>query len=90
MVLFPDKLTAFEDAQEVDYALFSIREALSDISSGYHDGEIKKLLAEQAELREEALQAARDNNEVCERAADALNELAERYGIELDEESANT
>ena len=89
MVLFPDKLTTFGAAQDVDYALFSIREAVSDISSGYHDGEINRLLAKQAELRERALQVARDNNEACERAAAALNELAERYGIELDEESAN-
>lgn len=84
MLAFPKNIRHTSDAQVARQAFLDIRHHGPHVWSGYYESEIAKHRQLMAEYKR-GLEEAEDNFiKLCERSASALDELSQRYGIEID------
>ena len=84
MVAFPKNIRHTVDAQVARQALLNIRHCGPHIWSGFYENEIAKNRKRMAEYKKGQEESESNFIKLCERSASALDELSQRYGIEID------
>ena len=79
----PDKVHSLSDASDIYTAICSLRTTSLDVDSKWYDNEIQSEIQELNKNRVKLSEVESDIQKVCEDAADSLNTLSEKYGIEL-------
>lgn len=79
----PDKVHSLSDASDIYNAICSLRTASWDVDNKWYNNEIQSEIQELNENRVNLSEVESDIQKVCEDAADSLNTLSEKYGIEL-------
>ena len=84
MVRFPKNILYLSDAKAVRQAMLHISHSGPVIWSNFFPSEIEKEREVIEDLRKKKAKMEADFNKECEDAASALNELSDRFGIEID------
>ena len=79
----PDKVHSLSDASDIYNAICRLRTTSWDVDSKWYDDEIQSEIQELNKNRVRLSEVESDIQKVCEDAADSLNVLSEKYGIEI-------
>lgn len=79
----PDKVHSLSDASDIYSAICSLRTTSWDVDNKWYDDEIQSEIRELNKSRVNLSEVESDIQKVCEDAADSLNVLSEKYGIDL-------
>ena len=82
-ILHPDKIHSLAEAQGIYGAICSLRTSLWDADSKWYDKEIALEISNLNEARAKLSKVESDVQKTCEDAADSMNVLADRFGIEI-------
>jgi len=82
-ILFPDKITDYADAENIFNALYNLHSTNWDIEHDWYGDRIRENLNELKKCQNKLIEIEDKIQKVCEDAADSMNILSERYGIEV-------
>ena len=83
MAQYPDKLRTFADAEKAWNAFAELNFLINDGSEAYIKSQINWFRKQVEDEAKEIEQYTKQEREISEEAADAMNELSERFGIEI-------
>ena len=83
MAQYPDKLRTFADAEKVWNAFAELNDLTHSGSEAYIKSQIDWFRAQTNDEAKQIEQYTKQEQETSETAADAMNELSERFGIEI-------
>lgn len=76
-------LPSYEDIATVNSTLNDLYYNLNDINDKWHENRKKNVMIRISELRTKVENLRNDMDKTCEKSADAMNILSEKYGIDL-------
>ena len=82
-ILFPGKVTDYADAENIYNSLYNLHTTHWDIEHNWYGDRIKENLKELKECQDKLIEIEDKIQKVCEEAADSMNILSDRYGIEV-------
>lgn len=82
-ILFPDKIANYADAEDIYNALYNLHSTNWDIEHDWYGDRIRENLNELKKCQDKLIEIEGKIQKVCEDAADSMNTLSERYGIEV-------
>lgn len=84
MLVFPNTVKHIVDARNVRQAMLNIRHSAPSVLSCHYEQQIDEVRHRIMDYQSELERVEKDFNAVCENAAAAMNELSERFGIDID------